>query len=73
MRYSHKGSGDADARIQIFRQGFSMGSACRFIGKIKKGHKAPEFLFFQQTWIYFERLEHHAISINKLDEFILFL
>lgn len=73
MRNSHKGAGDADARIQIFRQGFSMGSACRLIGKIKKGHKAPKFLLFQQAWIYFECLEHHAVTINKLDEFVLLL
>ena len=73
MRNPHKSPGGTDARILVFRQGFGIGSACRFIGKIKKGHKAPEFLFFQQTWIYFERLEHHAISISKLDEFVLFL
>lgn len=41
MRNPHKSPGGTDARILVFRQGFGIGSACRFIGKIKKGHKAP--------------------------------
>lgn len=46
IRNSHKGAGDADARIQIFRQGFGMGSACRLIGKIKKGAQGPKIFIF---------------------------